>query len=1059
MNAASHDAAGFFLLRAPALPFETLVGWQDGGNGAARQAPCATDLRARLHELLRRPDVREALFVASPAVEGRLSPWIDGAVPRAEADKLEGAYVRYLQRMCWRTTPFGMFAGTAVGTIGSTTRLALAGPERRRRLTRIDSALLHGVHRSLIRDPAVRAALVYRRTSHLYVRDSEVVFVGPRAAGAGHRTRTVPRSAALDLVLDLAARGATPGAFAEALCAAGIAPDVPAAARLIEPLIDAGLLTDPLEPPVVGEDPLAHLIDGLHDVPAARAIRGALIAIRDELDALDAADGPRPPEHYRHTVAMLDALPVVARPPQPFHTVMRHAATELVLDRQVTRDVLAGASALCALAPAVADPLHGFLQAFDARYAEREVALVEALDDVAGIGFDPQSSTTAERPALLRALVRPVDASDTVAWGPRERWLLERVARTPAGGELVVSDGDLRALPPAAGALPDAFSASVSLHADGGPALHEGRYRVHVRRVLGPTAVSLLGRFCAGDPALTEHARRLAAREAALAPDAIVAEIVHLPHPSSGNVMRRPALRRFEIVALGGSGSADATRLALDDLLVSVSDNTVRLRSRTLGRRVLPRLSCSDNALLSGLPAYRFLMSVARAEGATSLSWDWGPLAQLTALPRVVHGRCLLALARWRLDAEVLAAIGARAAGRDTARDELRRSRRIPRWTMLCQRDLNMPIDWDNRLSIDAFLAICDPRGAVIEEMFPGPGGPFAHAPDGRYAAELVIPFVRRHARPRSAGPSARAPGHALRAHRPGGEWLYAKLYCNERAADRVLRDVVYPLVTEHVGAFDRWFFVRYGDPDWHLRVRFHGQPAVLRGELMPALDHLLHRIDGERWVHRVVFDTYDPEWERYGGADAMSAVEALFHHDSDAALGVALAYPADADARWQLALRGMYGVIVQLVPDAAERVRITREARLRYAAQFGLTGRAGQVLGQRFRDQHARIVDALSELSSAHPLRLGGELLDERDRRWSALVPALRSRLASSLDPAERHAVEARIVVSLAHMHANRLLATDHRLQETVLCSFLERVLATQHARAGQADACRIPG
>jgi hypothetical protein len=62
----------------------------------------------------------------------------------------------------------------------------------------------------------------------------------------------------------------------------------------------------------------------------------------------------------------------------------------------------------------------------------------------------------------------------------------------------------------------------------------------------------------------------------------------------------------------------------------------------------------------------------------------------------------------------------------------------------------------------------------------------------------------------------------------PGSEWLYAKLYTGAATADQVLRQVVRP-VTEaalRCGAADGWFFIRYGDPDWHLRLRLHGRPS-----------------------------------------------------------------------------------------------------------------------------------------------------------------------------------------------------------------------------------------
>jgi hypothetical protein len=46
--------AGFFALRTPLPPHDELVSWSSG-------------LRERLCETIKRPEVREALFVASPS--------------------------------------------------------------------------------------------------------------------------------------------------------------------------------------------------------------------------------------------------------------------------------------------------------------------------------------------------------------------------------------------------------------------------------------------------------------------------------------------------------------------------------------------------------------------------------------------------------------------------------------------------------------------------------------------------------------------------------------------------------------------------------------------------------------------------------------------------------------------------------------------------------------------------------------------------------------------------------------------------------------------------------
>src|SRR5262249_7768085 len=140
----------------------------------------------------------------------------------------------------------------------------------------------------------------------------------------------------------------------------------------------------------------------------------------------------------------------------------------------------------------------------------------------------------------------------------------------------------------------------------------------------------------------------------------------------------------------------------------------------------------------------------------------------------------------------------------------------------------------------------------------------------------------------------------------PGSEWLYAKLYTGPATLDQVLREVVQPVVESALrsGAAERWFFIRYGDPDWHLRLRFQGRPGRLQGEVLPALQAAAAPLlaDGRLW--RFQFDTYEREIERYGGPVGIVLAEQLFHADSEAVLALADWFTADSrgDLRWRLA-------------------------------------------------------------------------------------------------------------------------------------------------------------
>jgi len=57
----------------------------------------------------------------------------------------------------------------------------------------------------------------------------------------------------------------------------------------------------------------------------------------------------------------------------------------------------------------------------------------------------------------------------------------------------------------------------------------------------------------------------------------------------------------------------------------------------------------------------------------------------------------------------------------------------------------------------------------------------------------------------------------------PGDHWLYVKIYTGFKTADLLIADVIAPLANELMDnkLIGKWFFIRYTDPEFHLRVRF----------------------------------------------------------------------------------------------------------------------------------------------------------------------------------------------------------------------------------------------
>ena len=61
------------------------------------------------------PIVKEAMFLASPTVYFAMEKMIDGTLDDKRLKKLQYTLLKYLTRMSTRCTPFGLFAGCALG--------------------------------------------------------------------------------------------------------------------------------------------------------------------------------------------------------------------------------------------------------------------------------------------------------------------------------------------------------------------------------------------------------------------------------------------------------------------------------------------------------------------------------------------------------------------------------------------------------------------------------------------------------------------------------------------------------------------------------------------------------------------------------------------------------------------------------------------------------------------------------------------------------------------------------------------------------------------------------
>lgn len=998
MRPTRYTAVQPVLLRAPLLPVECCPALADDPGAA-----------------LADPRLRAAVAVAAPDLLAQLDRSDLGARDR---DRARRSLQRYAIRMATRPTPFGLFAG-----------VALAGPGPRA------SVVLGARHRSRMRpDFGWLCALAARLESRPEVRRRLRVHANPEVTVCGGRVRLPARLAvdgsgpdrAVDIratpVVELVlSRARVPVPWAElateVLAATGAGPD--RVEELLTALWEQTFLLTELRPPLTHPAPAAYLAERLAGLGEAaepeRAVLAELLAGMAAWDGLDWAD--RPAAGARLARVARRGVPGADGPYAQVDVALDLAGT---LPPAVADAAARAAEVLLRLSPPSGPGLARYLARFLDRYGtEREVGLLDLLDPERGLGPPEEHAPGTPHRGRLDSLLLSLASAAL-----RER----RSAVTLDRAVL-----DAVAPPPEPGTVPSSLDLSAVVLAASPADVEAGRFRLLVGPNLGAQAAGRnLGRFATVlGPGADAVLRSAAEADRRGDPDALHAELVYLPRAArSANVAVRPAVWDHEVVLGTTPGVPAARTIPISELRVSVHDGRFRVRWPAQAGDVVVHAGHMLSSRAAPA-AVRFLDEVARGDRRALRPFSWGPAAGLPFLPRVEVGRVVLAPARWRIDAVAAASLAPRDAGFADRLARWRAEWDVPGRVYLAEGDNRLLLDLESPAQVDQLRAALRrrPDGLALDEPLPDRPDAWLPGPGGtHHVCEIVVPLVRAAAAGtppvQAGGPApARIPtGDRLRG--PGSDWLYLKLYGPAREQDDLLTGPVRAMAQLAVGSglAQRWFFLRYADPEPHLRIRFGGDPVRLAGlfaELAPVVGELL----AEGRCRRAAYDTYEREIERYGGPAAITVAEDIFAADSAATVElldlVREGRPLD---RAILGVVGLDDLLASLGLDTARRLEWCRtRVRDRRAS------------GADYRTRGGTLRQVLADPSTLGDVPAGAaalRILAGRRHRLRPLADAL-----SGLEAAGRLTRPLpRILDSVVHLHANRFLEPGGGSEEHLL-------------------------
>jgi hypothetical protein len=664
------------------------------------------------------PQVQEAIYLASPVLYAELQKYLTGTVTNNdEKRRIESSLYKYISRMSSRCTPFGLFAGCSVGKItGDKTHIVLGNPNRH---TRLDMFFLCTLSQELSKLPEIREKVKYYPNSTLYPVGKKYRYVEYQYKGNRriHQISSVDRSSYLNTMIEMVRGGVKASEMLAYLVESRIEQDD--AKEFIKDLIDSQIIVSELSPSVTGDDYFTRIIQVLEKMNVDKTILLPLKEIEEILYQLD-ADKKDNIKLYRNIIQKIKEINIPYEEKFLFQVDMIRNIQEAVLGKNIVNELQSTMAFLNKITNrSKNEGLNQFQQAFYSRYEEKEVSLMEALDPEIGIGY-PANKAAGDITPLLENFFIPGQTNQEMNYhsSPFLSILLKKTMEVLKQGknEVVFFDDDVKDFKTNWEDLPPTmYSMFEILESDFDNLL------IKTNGIYGTCGANLMARFAHTEENIAQFVNEIAAKEQELMPDALLAEIAHLPDSRVGNVLCRPHIRDYELLYLASSDLPENRQIYMSDLYLSIRQGKICLRSKKLGKEIIPRLTNAHNYHSSSMPVYRFLCDIQMQHGRSGLQFNWGYLNnELSFLPRVRYKNTILSLATWKIKTAEMKHLFALKDDNQLLVEtkEWREKYPLPQKMLLSDGDNELLIDWDNVQSIRSLFSVIKKRGMITLTEF-----------------------------------------------------------------------------------------------------------------------------------------------------------------------------------------------------------------------------------------------------------------------------------------------------------------------------------------------------
>lgn len=977
------------LIRKPLFQFGDLL------NGGWKQVVLESD------------KFQESIFWASPMLYQELVKLKNGEIQGEKREKLWGSLYKYFVRMSSRCTPFGICAGVSLHEINK----SYEGLEKR--VVTPDFEFLTELIANILKKDEIFSVIDFYKNPSLYrIGDSYRYYEKINNNKESFTVSSIKASPEVEKVLTVAENGSRLNQLMQVL---GEDYSFSSKKDFIFSLIYDGVLISEWEYRLLDNNIIGRITDKLEEIRSSWSdtilhLLKHCTQLMDRLQRVGLGD---------KIYLEVDSLKLDFKKElnftftgQLFHVDLLKSVPDDCLSENDTKKIFEAINVMVDLQMFAKAPslklMADFKKVYFERYDNEEVELSKVLDSDSGIGFPVQEDIGGRGKSFLLEQLNIQHVTDEVEFS-----MARDTVKLPYESKGIDLSKYVTGSFPVNTKLPPTFTVMFSK-------LPSGSYLM--QDVGGASALGLLSRFGLKDKAIKALLADIWEKENEFHENTVVAEIVYVPQGKEGNVVKRPCGGRYYIPVNGGVICKGAHAIQPKDLWVSVKNGEVVLFCKKLEKRIVPRLPSAHNYFRSTVPLYRFLCAVQFQHKTLSLASLQVTGANLKS-PRIFYKKIIFKPASWKLEHGDYSAFIEKQGVEGLI--QFIGSFGMPRWIAIKEGDNEFPIDTQDQSSLKVLRRFLDKKRPIeiIEWL---------HFTEGlsenpHYTNQVILPVqtipVKRVAIPQFK--KSHIEPTIPRTFLPGSQIFSLKIYCGAFYSDMILHEMLATLGKQLIKLnwVSSFFFIRYRDPHYHLRIRFFlntNKPNSFEYVLSECM-RVAQDLEEKQLLWKVDISTYNREMERYG-AKNIEFVERIFYHDSVCILDLEQRFSEDEKAKTLYAVANVDYWLKLMNYKLNEKLKIVTIFKESYKMEFAdkLDFKA---INSLYRSLKTEMIDFFEKT----------DFVEFRSRNSNISKDGLTM-------PSEGLLSLEQCLIDLIHMSQNRLFSTDQRIQEYLVYEMLEK-------------------